>query len=145
MTDIFSKEKRSSIMQKIGSKDSTQELFIRKLLHSMGYRFRLHRKDLPGCPDIVFPKYKKVLFIHGCFWHGHKGCKRAVLPSENRNFWEEKIGGNINRDKSNYIKLRKKGWNYLIIWQCRIKRGNEKLLMQNIKKYLTEETGVVVN
>lgn len=124
MSDIFSKEKRSLIMSKIGPKNTRQELFVRKLIHSMGYRFRLHRKDLPGNPDLVFPKHKKVIFVHGCFWHGHKGCKRSALPETNRKFWKNKIAGNMLRDKINYARLRKKGWKLLAIWQCEI--GNEK-------------------
>ena len=123
-------------MQKIGPKDSTQELFIRKLLHSMGYRFRLHRKDLPGNPDLVFPKHNKVVFVHGCFWHGHKGCKRSALPETNRKFWKNKIAGNIRRDKRNYARLRKEGWQYLVVWQCEIKKEKTDLLKRKLSKFL---------
>ena len=136
MTDIFTKKKRSEIMSKIGPKDSSQEVFIRKLVHSLGYRFRLHRKDLPGKPDLVFPKYKKVIFINGCYWHGHKGCKRANLPETNRKFWEEKIGRNIKTDIKNQKKLKKLGWDYLIFWQCKIKKSKITFLKQNICNFL---------
>jgi DNA mismatch endonuclease, patch repair protein len=136
MVDIFSKRKRSEIMSKIKPKDSTQELIIRRLIFSMGYRFRLHSKDLPGKPDIVFPKYKKVIFVHGCFWHGHKNCKRAAIPATNRGFWKNKISKNLIRDKRNYALLRKIGWNYLIIWQCQIKKQNEKLLKTKAINFL---------
>lgn len=136
MTDIYPKEKRSAIMRKIGPIDSTQEIYIRKIAYSMGYRFRLHRKELPGNPDVVFPKYKKVIFIHGCFWHGHKNCKRAPIPRSNRVFWKRKITNNFLRDEINYRKLSKLGWKHLTIWQCTIKKKNEILLKKKIKSFL---------
>ncbi len=136
MTDVFSPQKRSQIMRKIGPKDSSQERYVRSLVHSMGYRFRLHRKDLPGCPDLAFPKYRKVVFINGCFWHGHKNCKRAQLPQTNRLFWDRKINGNVERDQKNYKKLQMNGWQYLVIWQCEIKKANEFLLSGKIKEFL---------
>jgi len=136
MADIFSKEKRSLIMSKVASKNTQQELFVRKLIHSMGYRFRLHRKDLSGKPDLVFPKYNKVIFVHGCFWHGHKGCKRASLPETNRKFWENKIAGNMLRDKINYARLRKKGWKHLVIWQCEIGKEKKEALIRKISSFL---------
>lgn len=123
-------------MSKIGPKDSTQELIIRKLVHSLGYRFRLHRKDLPGKPDLVFPKYKKVIFVNGCFWHGHKDCKRSKLPETNIQFWKEKIGKNIKKDERTHKELKALGWDYLLIWQCEIKKKNEKLLIEKIKSFL---------
>jgi len=126
-------------MSKIKSKDSKQEIFIRKLVHSMGFRFRLHRKDLPGKPDLVFPKYKKVIFVNGCFWHGHKDCKRSYLPSTNKKFWNKKILGNIERDKSNYKKLRKIGWAYLVIWQCEIKKSNKELIKNKLAEFLEKK------
>ena len=132
MTDIFSKEKRSEIMSKIGPKNSKPEIIVRKIVHSLGYRFRLHRKDLPGNPDLVFPKYKKAIFVHGCFWHGHKRCQQGKLPATNTTFWEEKISGNVKRDKSNFNKLRRLGWKYLVIWQCDIKKSNKENLKRKI-------------
>ena len=132
MTDIFSKEKRSEIMSKIGPKDSKPEIIVRKIVHSLSYRFRLHRKDLPGNPDLVFPKYKKAIFVHGCFWHGHKRCQQGKLPATNTTFWEEKISGNVKRDKSNFNKLRRLGWKYLVIWQCDIKKSNKENLKRKI-------------
>ena len=123
-------------MSKIGPKDSSQEVFIRKLVHSLGYRFRLHRKDLPGKPDLVFPKYKKVIFVNGCYWHGHKGCRRANLPETNRTFWEEKIGRNIKSDIKKQKELKKLGWDYLILWQCKIKKSNITFLKQKISAFL---------
>ena len=119
--DVFTKEKRSRIMSKVKGKDTKPELFVRSLLYKMGYRFRLHRRDLPGNPDIVLPRHKKVIFIHGCFWHGHKACPRAKRPSSNKMFWEEKLNKNIQRDKRNISGLREMGWDPLIIWTCEIK------------------------
>ncbi len=136
MVDIFSKRKRSEIMSNIGPKHSTQELIIRKLVFSMGYRYRLHRKALPGNPDIVFPKYKRLIFVHGCFWHGHKNCKRAKLPATNQSFWKKKINKNVIRDKYNYAHLRKLGWKYLVIWQCQIKNDKMNYMKMKIDKYL---------
>ena len=123
-------------MSKIGPKDSSQELFIRSLVHRMGYRFRLHRKDLPGKPDLVFPKYKKVIFINGCFWHGHEECNKSKLPDSNRQFWEEKIKRNIIKDSENYNKLKDLGWDYFILWQCGIKRRNVDNIKESIRSFL---------
>lgn len=136
MPDIFSKKKRSEIMKKIGPKDSEQEMFVRKLIHSMGYRYRLHGKDLPGTPDIVFSKYRKVFFVNGCFWHGHKGCKKSRLPETNREFWETKLKYNCKNDRTKYRELKKSGWDYMIIWQCEIKKRNTEKLKTKIRKFL---------
>ena len=92
--DIFDRKKRSEIMKKVSGKNTNPEITVRKLLHRMGYRFRLHPLNLPGKPDIVLPKYKKIILIHGCFWHGHEGCKRSQLPNTNRDFWRDKISKN---------------------------------------------------
>ena len=134
--DVFSIEKRSKIMAKIKGKDTKPEKIIRSLLHKMGYCFRLHRRDLPGNPDIVLPKYKKVIFVHGCFWHGHKGCPRSEKPSSNKNFWNEKLTKNIERDKQNQRKLNELGWVSLVIWQCQIKKGNISQLRQTLTSFL---------
>ncbi len=125
MTDVFSEKKRSDIMSRIGQKDTKPEIIVRRLLHKMGYRFRLHRKDLPGTPDIVLPKYHKVVFVHGCFWHGHEGCRRAHLPETNREFWEVKINKNRDRDAKVMESLQSMGWGCLVVWQCQIKNREE--------------------
>lgn len=143
MTDIFSPKKRSQIMKKIRPKNSKQELFIRKLVFSLGYRYRLHRKDLPGKPDLVFPKYKKVIFINGCFWHGHH-CKRASLPESNKEFWSRKIAGNINRDKRNLDKLSDIGWKSMVIWQCEIKKSDLNTVIEKIKNFLDNNLSVQI-
>ena len=135
--DVFTKEKRSQIMSKIKGKDTKPEKVVRSLLHQMGYRFRLHRRDLPGNPDIVLPKHKKVIFVHGCFWHRHKDCPRAKRPSTNKKFWNEKLSKNIDRDKRNQASLGKSGWTSLVIWQCQIKNLEklEKSLSSFLEKY----------
>jgi DNA mismatch endonuclease (patch repair protein) len=123
MTDVFTPSKRSQIMAAIKGKDTQPEKAIRSLIHRMGYRFRLHRRDLPGNPDIVLPSHKKVIFVHGCFWHGHSACKRSALPRTNKSFWKNKIEGNRKRDASAKKRLNKLGWKSLTIWQCQISRS----------------------
>lgn len=124
-------------MSHISGKNTKPEIAIRKIAHSLGYRFRLHKKELPGKPDIVFPKYKKVIFVNGCFWHGHKNCKRSKLPLTNKIFWQKKIEGNIKRDKTNYLALKKLGWSYLVVWQCSITKSNAAKLEAKISKFLS--------
>ena len=114
-------EQRSRNMSAIKSKNTKPEIAVRKVLHSMGYRFRLHSKDLPGSPDIVLPKYKTVIFVHGCFWHRHENCKYASTPKTRQEFWEAKFRENINRDKLNQENLFSKGWKIIIVWECEIK------------------------
>ena len=121
MADIFTPEKRSNIMSKIKGKNTKPEMTVRSTLHRMGYRFRIHDKKLPGSPDIVLSRHKKIIFVHGCFWHGHAGCKRAAMPESNFEFWNKKISRNIERDNSTERELRSFGWQVLIIWQCQTK------------------------
>lgn len=123
-------------MSRVKGRDTKPELFVRSIVHRLGYRFRLHEKKLPGRPDVVLPRHRKIIFIHGCFWHGHTGCRRAARPSTNREFWDKKIDGNIARDTANLKALRRAGWKVLVIWQCAIKdRGHlEKMLA----KFLSE-------
>ena len=131
-------------MKKIGPKHSKQELFIRKLIFSLGYRYRLHRKELPGNPDIVFPKHKKVIFINGCFWH-HHNCNRGKLPETNKEFWQKKILGNVESDKLNYKKIQNLGWNILIIWQCEIKILSTCFYVAIIIFFLYKENKISTN
>ena len=114
-------EQRSRNMSAIKSKNTKPEIKVRKVLHSMGYRFRLHSKDLPGSPDIVLPKFKTVIFVHGCFWHRHENCKYASTPKTRQEFWNKKFNENINRDKINQENLSSKGWKIIIVWECEIK------------------------
>jgi DNA mismatch endonuclease, patch repair protein len=121
MADVHSKKVRSYNMSRIRSKDTRPEILVRKFLHSKGFRFKLHDKTLPGKPDIVLPKYKTVIFVHGCFWHGHKGCKYFVVPKTKTEWWLEKINSNILRDKKAYLLLKKAGWKIINIWECKLK------------------------
>lgn len=123
--DVFSREKRSKIMSRVSGKNTKPEIAVRSLLHSMGYRFRLHKKDLPGKPDIVLPKHKKIIFVHGCFWHGHEGCSRSKRPTTNQEFWREKLDNNIERDKVVVNDLNHLGWEILTVWSCEVKDTNE--------------------
>lgn len=136
MADIFSKAKRSEIMSKISGKETKPEILVRKFLFAQGFRYRKNDKKLVGKPDIVLPKYKTVIFVHGCFWHGHKNCPKAALPTTNREFWENKIGGNIERDKANQQKLKNLGWKIITIWQCRIKN---KMLFEKTMKQVVDK------
>lgn len=121
MTDTISKEKRSWNMSRIKGGNTKPEMIVRSALHKLGYRFRLHRKDLPGKPDIVLAKYKTVIFVNGCFWHQHKGCKHAYQPKTRVNFWKEKLRGNTERDIRTRKNLRKMNWKSRVIWECQAK------------------------
>lgn len=121
MSDVLTKEQRHHCMSNVKSKNTKPEILVRKFLFSHGYRYRVNRKDLPGKPDIVLPKYKTVVFINGCFWHGHKNCKYATIPESNREFWLTKITGNVKRDKQTREKLISMGWCVIDIWQCQLK------------------------
>lgn len=121
MTDTLTPAERSERMSRIRGKDTTPELIVRKLAHEMGYRFRLHRRDLPGSPDLVFPRYKKVIWVHGCFWHRHEGCRKTTMPATNIPFWEEKFAATQKRDDQNFHRIRDQGWEALIIWECQTK------------------------
>jgi DNA mismatch endonuclease (patch repair protein) len=125
--DVLTPEQRHYNMTRIRSKNTKPEMVVRKFLWGKGYRYRLHRKDLPGKPDIVLPKYHTVIFINGCFWHMHN-CKYFVLPSTNTQFWIEKLTGNKLRDKNNLKKFRESGWNYIIIWECKLSDKKDKTL-----------------
>lgn len=136
--DIFSKSKRSDIMSKISGKETKPEISVRKYLFLKGFRYRKNVNDLPGKPDIVLPKYKTIIFIHGCFWHGHEGCKKSNLPTTNTEFWSEKIGKNIKRDRFNINNLNNKGWKVIIVWQCELK--NADVMDKRLMKLTTEIT-----
>jgi len=116
--DRITPEHRSWNMSRIKGKDTTPEKLVRSLFHKAGLRFRIHRKDLPGTPDIVLPMYNSVVFVHGCFWHRHQNCKNATLPKSNTVFWKEKFELNVIRDEKNTHKLRSMGWKVYIIWEC---------------------------
>lgn len=134
MSDIFSKSKRSDIMSKISGKGTKPEILVRKYLFSQGFRYRKNVKDLPGKPDIVLPKYKAVIFVNGCFWHGHENCKKATLPATNTEFWREKISNNIIRDEKTYAELSSMGYKVLIIWQCELSIKKRKIILDELAK-----------
>ena len=113
-------------MSRIRSRDTRPELCVRSLLHGLGYRFRVHRKDLPGNPDIVLPRHKLIIFVHGCFWHRHKGCRFAYTPKSRVEFWERKLGGNVERDIRVRKELRTLGWRVAVVWECEL-RNRAKL------------------
>jgi DNA mismatch endonuclease (patch repair protein) len=123
MADMFDPKKRSEIMSKVHSSNTTPEIKVRKLLHEMGYRFRLQRRDLPGNPDIVLSKYKTVIFVHGCFWHGCPTCKHAqIRPKTNSGYWNTKLDRTLKRDKEKKSALENMGWRVLTIWECETKK-----------------------
>lgn len=118
MTDIVDSKRRSRIMSRIRGRDTTPELVVRRMAHRLGFRFRLHRKDLPGCPDIVFPRFRAAVFVHGCYWHRHKGCRYAYTPKSRVAFWLEKFNKNVAHDRRSEEALRNLGWRVLVIWEC---------------------------
>lgn len=126
MADFVSQEKRSRIMRGSKSRDTQPEILVRRALHRLGYRFRIDRKDLPGTPDIVLPKHGLVIFVHGCFWHQHEGCKDGRKPQSNSGFWEAKFAKNLLRDESNQRALRGLSWRVEVIWECET-RSTERL------------------
>ena len=134
MVDHLSPEKRSWNMSRIRSGNTKPEMIVRSLLHRMGYRFRLHVKDLPGKPDIVLSKYKTVIFVHGCFWHRHKGCKYAYAPKSKVEFWQKKFKDNVKRFKKVEKEVRALDWQVIVFWECEIKNSLEKIesLIENI-------------
>lgn len=119
--DVFSAAKRSWVMSRVRGKDTTPERVVRSALHKAGYRFRLYRPDLPGKPDIVLPGHRTVIFVNGCFWHQHTGCRKATIPENNREFWRRKLTRTIERDRKNLRKLRRLGWRVITLWECHIK------------------------
>ena len=129
--DTLTKEKRSWNMSRIKSKDTKPEVWVRSKLHTAGYRFRLHVKGLPGRPDIVLPKYNTIIFVNGCFWHRHKGCKYAYKPKTRVDFWNQKLNRNIKRQDEVIKELRDLEWKVLVIWECEV--SNEKLIRDRFK------------
>jgi DNA mismatch endonuclease, patch repair protein len=132
--DTLTSMQRSERMGRIKSKDTKPELSVRRALFGLGYRYRLHQKDLPGKPDLVFPARRKVIFIHGCFWHAHQGCSVANLPKTRTDFWKSKFQRNCDRDLTNQSELRKLGWRVLTVWECETK--NKPRLIRRIVSYL---------
>lgn len=132
MADIKSKESRSYNMSRIRGKDTKPEELVRKYLFSQGFRYRKNDKRLPGTPDIVLPRYRTVIFVNGCFWHGHEGCRYFVWPKSNTEFWQKKINANIHRDAVKHEKLEALGWRVIIVWECELKKDKE-IVLSNLK------------
>ena len=126
VTDHVSPKKRSAIMAQVRTRNTGPELVARKMLHRLGYRYRLHRKDLPGSPDIVFPRTKLAIFVNGCFWHGH-ACRYGRLPKSKLQYWRPKIEANRTRDVSKQRQLRQRGWSFLVVWQCELRKPEAAL------------------
>ena len=124
-------------MGRVKGRDTKPEMRVRSLIHRMGFRFRVHRCDLPGNPDIVLPRHKKVIFVHGCFWHGHPGCPRSNRPTTNQPFWDKKLDGNLKRDKRFRAELSRIGWKVLVVWQCEMKAPDK--LAKKLERFLYEE------
>jgi DNA mismatch endonuclease, patch repair protein len=134
MTDKISRERRSANMRAVRSRNTRPEMRVRQIAHRLGYRFRVHRRDLPGKPDIAFPGRRKAVFVHGCFWHQHGGCRRASIPQSNRRFWRTKLARNAARDSEQLAAIKKRGWRTLVVWECEIK--DEKRLTARLRKFL---------
>ena len=138
--DVHDQKTRSYIMSRVKGKDTKTEEIVRKYLFSQGFRYRKNDKRLPGKPDIVLPKYKTVIFVNGCFWHKHEGCKYFVWPKSNSEFWKEKIESNIVRDKKQYEELKNAGWHVIIVWECELKK---KQRMDTLERLVTEIQTIV--
>lgn len=131
MADVYDRKTRSYAMSRVRGSDTTPEQIVRKYLFSQGFRYRKNDKRYPGHPDIVLPKYKTIIFIHGCFWHQHPGCKKATIPSSNVAYWKEKLTKNVERDKKEQDQLRSMGWKVLIVWECQL---NKKVREETLNK-----------
>ena len=139
MADSLTPEHRSWNMSRIRSRDTKPERVVRSLLHGMGYRFTVNgpkNRTLPGRPDIVLPKYRTVIFVHGCFWHRHKGCKGTTTPKTRTDWWEAKFAGNVARDRRNQRSLRKEGWRVIVVWECELVEASKNQIQSKIRRYL---------
>lgn len=132
--DTVTRESRSANMRRIKSENTKPELVVRRLVYRLGYRYRLHRRDLPGKPDLVFPSQRRVIFVHGCFWHQHGPCSDSRIPKSRRSYWVPKLRANKRRDVRNYRRLRRLNWSYLVVWECQIGRSGN--LVKKIEKFL---------
>jgi len=133
--DTLSQQGRSEQMSRIKATDTGPEMVVRRLAHSLGFRYKLHVRDLPGTPDLVFPRLRKIIFVHGCFWHRHNGCSLARLPKSKMDFWVPKLNGNRDRDGKNTKALRRDGWKVKIIWECQTKKP--KRVQKSIERFLS--------
>ena len=141
MTDTLSKTERSERMSRIRGKSSVAEMRLRRLIHGMGFRYRLHVKTLPGTPDLVFPSRMAVIFMHGCFWHRHQDCRLARMPKSRVAFWREKLEANKRRDEENVRQLNELGWRVLVIWECQMKEKDLNEVSNMVRRFLADGTG----
>ena len=138
MADVHDKQTRSYNMSRIKGKNTKPEVMVRKFLFANGFRYRLHDKDLPGKPDLVLKKFKTVIFIHGCYWHGHEGCRYFIPPKTRTEWWLNKINGNKKKDIKSIVALKKEGWNVLIIWECELKTDKRENTLKKIFSILSK-------
>ncbi len=137
MPDQFSPAERSRVMRAVKSGDTTPELIVRRIVHSLGYRFRLHRRDLPGQPDIVLPRLGKAIFVHGCFWHRHACDAGQSTPATRLEYWQAKFDRNIARDRRTLRRLRREGWSVLVVWECQTRTAKREALTSRLERFLT--------
>ena len=138
MADIVDAKTRSRMMSGIRGRNTRPELALRRALHRMGLRYRIHVRSLPGNPDLVFPRFNAVLFVHGCFWHRHRGCRYSTVPATRRDFWERKFEQNDNRDGKVKEELREKGWRIATVWECALRQGAEERVASQVSLWLAE-------
>jgi len=137
MPDQFTKSERSRVMRAVKSADTTPELVVRSLVHALGYRFRLHRRDLPGRPDIVLPRLGKAIFVHGCFWHRHRCEAGQSTPATRVDYWQAKFERNVARDRRTLRHLRREGWSVLVVWECQTRAAKREALMARVERFLS--------
>jgi DNA mismatch endonuclease (patch repair protein) len=137
MPDVYDQAQRSKVMRAVRSENTKPEMIVRRMLHALGYRFRLHRRDLPGKPDIVLPRHRKIIFVHGCFWHQHPNCKDADRPQSNADYWNRKLDRNVQRDQEHMSTLQALSWKVLVVWTCETK--NAAQLQQKLEAFMHDE------
>lgn len=138
MPDAMTPEQRHNCMSHIRAKNTKPEVIVRQYLHAAGMRFRIHVRKLPGCPDVVLPKYHTVVFVNGCFWHGHRGCRYATRPRTNAEFWQNKIQNNIRRDELSVQMLEAMGWKVVTVWECELKKGAREVALPSLVEHIRE-------
>jgi DNA mismatch endonuclease (patch repair protein) len=136
-TDIYPSQKRSEVMRSVKGKDTEIEHLVRRSIHAMGFRFRLHAADLPGRPDVVLPRHRKVIFVNGCFWHQHPGCPRSKRPKTRADWWQSKLNRNVERDREARRELTAMGWKFLVVWECETR--DRKVLIEGLRTFLTAQ------
>lgn len=132
MVDIVNKAVRSRMMASIRGQDTRPEMMVRRFLHGKGFRYRLHARSLPGSPDLVLPKYRLAIFVHGCFWHRHTGCRYATIPDQNREKWQRKFVQNVERDQRNINQLLERGWRVIVVWECGLRTAESRIKLASL-------------